>query len=79
MLMNTMGNGRPALRRVGGLIRSLWRDRRGAVAIYVSISMPMLLGIAAISLDLGRLMSVNTDLQSAADAAAMAGAAELDR
>ena len=79
MLMNTMGNGRPALRRVGGLIRSLWRDRRGAVTIYIAASMPVLMGIGAMSLDLGRLMTVNTELQSAADAAAMAGAAELDQ
>ncbi len=78
MLTNTMGNGRPEPKRAGGL-RSLWRDRRGTVAIYVAISMPMLLGIGALSIDLGRLMSVNTDLQSAADAAAMAGAKELDQ
>ncbi len=78
MLVNTMGKGRPETKRAGGL-RSLWRDRRGAVTIYVVISMPMLLGIGALSIDLGRLMSVNTELQSAADAAAMAGAAELDR
>ncbi len=78
MLMNTMGNGRPEPKRARGL-RSLWRDRRGAVAIYVAISMPMLLGIGALSIDLGRLMSVNTELQSAADAAAMAGARELDQ
>ncbi len=79
MSVNTRGNGRPALRRAGGLIRSLWRDRRGAAAIYVAISAPVLLGIGALSIDLGRLMSVNTELQSAADAAAMAGAAELDQ
>ncbi len=78
MLMNTMGNGRPEPKRARGL-RSLWRDRRGAVTIYVVISMPMLLGIGALSIDLGRLMSVNTELQSAADAAAMAGAVELDQ
>ncbi len=76
MLMNTMGNGRPEPKRARGL-RSLWRDRRGAATIYVVISMPMLLGIGALSIDLGRLMTVNTELQSAADAAAMAGAAEL--
>jgi Flp pilus assembly protein TadG len=62
-----------------GRPRSLLRDARGTIAVYVAISTPVLLGIGAISLDLTRIMSVNTDLQSAADAAAMSGADELDR
>ncbi len=60
-------------------LRSLARHVRGTVAVYVAITAPVLLGIGALSLDLGRLMTVNTHLQSAADAAAMAGAASLDR
>ncbi len=60
-------------------LRSLARHVRGTVAVYVAICAPVLLGIGALTLDLGRLMSVNTHLQSAADAAAMAGAASLDR
>ena len=47
--------------------------------MYVAIVAPVLLGIGALSIDLGRLMTVNTQLQSAADAAALAGARELDR
>ncbi len=57
----------------------LARDVRGSVAVYVAIVAPILLGIGALTIDLGRLMSVNTQLQSAADAAALAGAAELNR
>ncbi len=60
-------------------LRSLARHVRGTVAVYVAITAPVLLGIAALTLDLGRLITVNTHLQSAADAAAMAGAASLDR
>ncbi len=60
-------------------LRSLVRDVRGAVAVYVAIVSPALLGIGALSIDLGRLMTVNTELQSAADAAALAGAAAKDR
>ncbi len=57
----------------------LWRDPRGTIAVYIAITAPVLLGIGALSLDLTRIMGVNTALQSAADAAAMAGAVELDR
>ena len=61
------------------LPRSLARNVRGSVAVYVAIVAPVLLGIGALSVDLGRLMTVNTELQSAADAAALAGAHELNR
>ncbi len=60
-------------------LRSLARHVRGTIGVYVAITAPVLLGIGALTLDLTRIMSVNTDLQSAADAAAMAGADELDR
>ncbi len=62
-----------------GWLRSLVQDTRGAVAIYIAIVAPMLLGIGALTMDLGRLMNLNTELQAAADAAALAGARELDR
>ena len=62
-----------------GWRRSLVQDTRGAVAIYIAIVAPMLLGIGALTMDLGRLMTLNTELQAAADAAALAGARELDR
>ncbi len=57
----------------------LARDVRGTVAVYVAICAPILLGIGALTIDLSRLMTVNTQLQSAADAAALAGARELNR
>ena len=60
-------------------LRSLVQDTRGAVAIYIALVAPMLLGIGALTLDLGRLMTLNTELQAAADAAALAGARELNR
>ncbi len=76
--VNTKGNGRLGSKWSRGL-RSLWQDRRGTVTVYVAIVAPALLGIGALTIDLGRLMTVNTELQSAADAAALAGAAELNR
>ncbi len=60
-------------------LRSLARHVRGTVAVYVAITAPVLLGIGALTLDLGRLMTVSTHLKSAADAAALAGADSLDR
>ncbi len=77
-LHTVRGKGRRDSKRTGRP-RSLLRDPRGTVAVYVVIAAPVLLGIGALSIDLGRLMTVNTELQSAADAAAMAGARELDQ
>ncbi len=61
------------------VLKSLVRDTSGAVAIYIAIVAPVLLGVGALTMDLGRLMTLNTELQGAADAAALAGARELDR
>ena len=61
-----------------GMLRRLLRDRRGVVAVYTAILAPVLIGFAALSVDISRYMTLNTELQSAADAAALAGAAELD-
>ena len=63
----------------GGSRKSLIRDARGAVAVYVAIVAPVLFGVGALTLDVGRLITLHTELQAAADAAAIAGAAELDR
>jgi Flp pilus assembly protein TadG len=60
--------------------RSDHRDthkRRGAVAVYVAASGVVLLGFAALAVDAGRLYLGKTELQVAADAAALAGANEL--
>lgn len=51
--------------------------QRGAVAIIVALSAAVLLGFAGIALDVGRLFINKTELQSAADACALAAAAEL--
>lgn len=59
-------------------LRPFWSDRRGAVAMYFGLGMPLLLGITALAFDVGRVMSLQSELQAAADAAALAGAAELD-
>ena len=48
--------------------------RRGAVLIYITISLVALLGFIALAIDLGVVMVARTQIQNAADAAAFAGA-----
>ena len=53
------------------------RRQSGAAAILVAFLMIVFLGIAALALDIGYLYVVRTELQNAADAAALAGAGRL--
>ena len=53
------------------------RRRRAATAVLVVITLPILLGFAALAVDVGRMFNVRAELQIAADAAAMAAAIEL--
>jgi len=59
--------------------RQFLRDCEGVVLPYVAIMLGVIIGLSALALDGGRLMSVQTQLQNGADALALAGAAELDR
>src|SRR5689334_7831595 len=54
------------------------RDTRGIAALHIALSSTLLFGATALAFDLGRVMSLQSELQSAADSAALAGAAELD-
>lgn len=69
------------LRFSGGWIDrlgSLCRDTRGAVAVYVALSTLFVLPLMAVSIDLTRYYGLHTELEQAAQAAALAGAKELD-
>ena len=59
------------------VVRSRIGDERGAVAVIVAIFMVVFLAIAALVIDLGALYDHDRELQSAADAGALAGAQEL--
>lgn len=52
--------------------------QQGAVAIMVGLSIFILVGMLALVIDLGHLYVTKTELQNAADAAALSGAKELD-
>jgi len=48
-------------------------DERGAIAVTVALGMTLLLGSAAIAIDLGHMMAVRTESQRVADLSALAG------
>ena len=52
--------------------------QKGAVAIVVALSLPVMIGMAGLALDLGKLYVTKTELQNAADACALSAAVELD-
>lgn len=59
--------------------RAKFKSRQqGAVVIIVALSLVVLIGMLGLVLDLGRLYVAKTDLQNAADAAALSGASQLD-
>lgn len=59
-------------------MRQLYCDQRGAVAVLFAILAALLIGVGMLAIDIPRMAVFNTDLQNAADAAALAGAWELD-
>lgn len=53
------------------------RERRGAITLLTAIMFLSLTGIAALAIDFGRMWTVKNELQTAADAGAMAGAFQM--
>src|SRR5690348_2527568 len=78
-----------ALARLGGPVKSmgklralakrLSRDTDGIILPYVTLILVVIVGVAVLALDGARYMSLQTQLQNAADSLALTGAAELDR
>ncbi|MEE8283423.1 MAG: pilus assembly protein TadG-related protein, partial [Alphaproteobacteria bacterium] len=60
------------------IARCFLKTEGGGVAIYVAFVSAVMIGFGALVVDLGRLFTLQTELQNAADVAALAGAAELD-
>jgi hypothetical protein len=59
------------------LLTAVWRDRRGAAAPMMAFGIVVILGAAAIGVDLTRVRALQQSLSLAADAAALAAAARL--
>lgn len=55
------------------------RRQRGVVMIVLGVMLVVLIGFAGLAIDLGRTYLVRTELQNAADAAALAGAKQLNQ
>lgn len=62
---------------MGIKIQKLHRDHRGNVALLVAFAMPVLLGFAALTVDLGAVAVEQQRAQNAVDAGALAGAAQI--
>lgn len=58
--------------------RRLARDEAGNVIIYTSLTLAVLLGMVGLALDGSQAMITHSEAQAAADAAALAGASQLD-
>lgn len=63
--------------RLAGMLRRRRRDERGAIAVIVAILLPVIVGVAGLSIDVGSWYETQAQLQNAADAAALAAAAYL--
>lgn len=53
------------------------KSRRGAILVLTALLMVFMMGLLALSVDVGYMMTVKTELKRSADAAALAGAAVL--
>src|SRR3954451_4058688 len=61
------------------LARKLWRSDRAAVAPLTAMSLFALIAVGGVAFDYARLAAMDTELQQAADQAALAAATQLDR
>ncbi len=64
---------------MGRSVRDFYKDTKGAVAATVALSLVALIGVGGIAFDYARLAGLDTELQGAADQAALAAASQLDR
>ena len=65
-------------KRPAGHLRQFVHDTRAAVLMYVTATLPVIVGGALLAIDASRMYSLHTSLQKGTDAMAIAGAAELD-
>lgn len=61
-----------------GLLAKVRTGERGVVIIWIAFFMVFMLGFIALGIDVAKMMATRTELQNAADAAALAGASAVD-
>jgi Flp pilus assembly protein TadG len=67
------------VRGVGEVAIAFWHDTRGIMLPYVTTILLALFGFSLLAIDGSRYMSLQTQMQAAADALALAGARELNQ
>ena len=75
----TVTSARTMTKRLTTPLTFFGRAREGAIAATVAMSIPVMVGVLALAVDLGKLYSASTEFDNAADAAALAGATQLDQ
>ncbi len=65
------------MRKFRSQIRNRVRDEQGATLVLVALSLSVMLGMAALAVDTGMLLTARTESQRVVDAAALAGAGSL--
>jgi len=58
--------------------RSKQNSQRGAIIIWVALFLLVLIGLSSLGIDMAKIMAAHTQLQNAADAAALAGASAVN-
>ncbi len=58
-------------------LRQLFLSQKGAAVILIAVLLPVIIGFAGIGVDTGMLYLAHSRLQTAVDAAAMAGSLQL--
>ena len=61
------------------MIKARKKHQEGAFLVMIILMLVVLLGFAALVIDVGRLLILRTEMQHAVDAAALAAAVELDQ
>jgi Flp pilus assembly protein TadG len=58
--------------------KRFWRNDSGATAAFYALALPALVAVAGVGFDYARLAGMDSELQNAADQAALAGVTQLD-
>jgi len=67
------------IERTCRFVRAVWNDTSGIILPYAALMLVAFIGVSALAIDTGRQMSLQTQMQAAADALAIAGARELNQ
>jgi uncharacterized membrane protein len=67
------------VRGVGEIVAAFWHDTSGIMLPYVTTILLALFGFSLLAIDGSRFMSLQTQMQAAADGLALAGARELNQ